>query len=229
MCFSSQASFIAGAALVAFSGFTIREAFQKGVRFLPLASFPFFFGVQQMSEGFLWVSINSSYSSPSAAAALVFLFFAYLFWPTWVPLSASLIEVDRRRQQIFQAICGIGVGLGMFLYLPVLFSPESLNIGIAKHSIQYENSQLYPKEATKNIARLFYALVICIPLVGSSDKGLRGFGFLIVVSVVVGFFFASHAFTSIWCFVAAVLSVYIYCVLHFRYPDTHQLVGRAEG
>lgn len=229
MCFSSQASFLAGAALVTSSGLTIRLALQKGCRYLPLASFPLFFGVQQFSEGFLWVSISNSWTSGSLEAALIFLFFAYFFWPFWVPLSVSLIELDRRRKLIFQGICGIGFSLGALLYLPVFVSPESLEIKLVKHSIQYENAQMFPTEATKYIARLIYSLVICIPLIGSSDKRLRGFGYLIVISVAFGFFFAAHAFTSIWCFIAAVLSAYIYFVLHNLTSETRGLVDSAKS
>ncbi len=229
MCFSSQASFVAGAAIIACSGLTIRLALQMGERFLPLASFPLFFGIQQLSEGFLWVSIDDPSANPSSAAALTFLFFAYLFWPFWVPLSAASIESDRRRRLIFQGVCGIGFCLGLLLYLPVLLSPANLDIGLAQHSIQYENIETFPSEITRNFARVFYALVICVPLVGSSDKGLRGFGYLIVVSVALGFFFASHAFTSIWCFVAAGLSAYIYFVLKFHYWEVDGLGGPAKG
>lgn len=213
MCFSSQASFIAGAALVSCSGLTLRLAWQKGARYLPLASFPLFFGVQQISEGFLWLSIEDTKAGPSVAAALVFLFFAYWFWPFWVSLSSSILESDRLRRRVFGLICAIGFCLGMLLYLPVLLMPENLDIYLAKHSIQYEHSDMFPTENIKFVARLFYSAVICIPLVGSTDEKLRSFGYLILISVVTGFFFASHAFTSIWCFVAAGLSAYIYFVL----------------
>ncbi len=229
MCFSSEASFVAGAALVACSGLTIRLAVRKGVRYLPLACLPLFFGLQQISEGFLWVSINTPDASQSVAAALVFLFFAYWFWPFWVPLSAALIEPSLRRRRFFQVICGLGFGLGMFLYLPVLWAPDTLDIELSKHSIQYNNVRMFPTETTKIIARLLYALVICIPLVGSSDKGVRGFGYLIVASVAAGFLFASYAFTSIWCFFAAILSVYILYVLRYGKPEADQWAGTAKG
>ena len=91
MCFSSQASFVAGAAIIACSGLTIRLALQMGERFLPLASFPLFFGIQQLSEGFLWVSIDDPSASPSSAAALTFLFFAYFFLAV---LGAAVRGVD---------------------------------------------------------------------------------------------------------------------------------------
>ena len=225
MCFSAQASFIAGAGLIACSGLTISMAWQRGGRYLALASLPLFFGLQQVSEGFLWVSLNTHSGSPSVGAALTFLFFAYFFWPFWVPLSAALIETAPNRRLIFKGICGLGACLGLALYLPVLISPETLDIRQIRHSIQYGNLHVMPSEVAKTIARLIYALMICVPLVFSSDEALRGFGYLIILSVAFGFVFVSYAFTSIWCFIAAILSAYILLVLRRHTPETTPSAG----
>ncbi|TMV04770.1 hypothetical protein FGK63_16940 [Ruegeria sediminis] len=212
MCFSAQASFIAGAALVTCGGVTLHMARQAGARYLPLASLPLVFGLQQVSEGVLWLSFDTA-AGPSLAAALVFLFFAYWFWPFWVPMSSAMIETDPRRRRVFSGIAVLGFCLGALLFLPVLLGPDKLDIYLMKHSIRYENAQMFPNEGAKLAARLVYAAVICAPLIGSSLPQLRGFGYLILASVAAGLLFASYAFTSIWCFLAAVISAYIYVVL----------------
>lgn len=209
MCFSATASFVAGAALIAGGTVAFRKSADLGPRFLGFAVFPFFFGVQQLSEGLLWLTLDGPGPVAPGAAALVFLFFAYWFWPLWVPLSSALVEPDPFRRRIFWGLSAFGFSLGAVLFLPVLARPETLDIYLVKHSIQYENPSMFPGETAKIVARLIYAVVICPPLVGSSHPQIRIFGGLILASVVAGFVFAAYAFTSIWCFLAAIISGYI--------------------
>ena len=57
MCFSATASFTAGTALSAVGGLTLRKS--RGKAELPLALVPLIFGIQQLSEGVLWVSLRN--------------------------------------------------------------------------------------------------------------------------------------------------------------------------
>ncbi|SDC61564.1 DUF6629 family protein [Ruegeria marina] len=209
MCFSATASFVAGTVLIAGGAVALRKTPDLGPRFLGFAAFPMFFGIQQISEGLLWLSLDGPDPVPPNAAALVFLFFAYWFWPVWVPLSSTLVEPDAARRRIFAGLSAFGFCLGAALYLPLLLTPQTLDISLVRHSIQYKNPGLFPGEAAKTAARLVYALVICLPLAGSSHAQVRIFGALIVASVAAGFVFAAYAFTSIWCFLAAMISGYI--------------------
>jgi len=213
MCFTAEASFVLGAGLVACGSVTFRYARTDDRRYTALAGLPFFFGIQQIAEGVLWLRLDAGSPGNTVLPMLVFLFFAYWFWPVWVPLSAALIEPRRRRQRIF-ALCSMaGAILGGALFLPVLLHPEVLNISIVRHSIQYSNPEMFPYEEAKLFARVIYAAIICIPLLLSSLAQVRVFGWLILGSVIFGFLFLSYAFTSVWCFLAAVLSAYIYIVL----------------
>ncbi|MCU9838872.1 hypothetical protein OEZ49_13925 [Ruegeria sp. WL0004] len=214
MCFSATASFVAGTVLIAGGAVSLRRARDLRSRFLGFGAFPLLFGIQQMSEGVLWLSLDSPDVAQPGGAALVFLFFAYWFWPFWVPLSAALVEPDRTRQRLFEGLSAFGFCLGAALYLPVLVDPDTLDICLVRHSIQYENPVMFPGEAAKTVVRLVYALVICLPLLGSSHRQVRIFGALIVASVAAGFVFAAYAFTSIWCFLAALISGYIVYMMY---------------
>lgn len=213
MCFSAEASFLAGTVLVASSVPTLRLALKTDRRFLALAGFPLFFGLQQLAEGYLWISIDQTPATPALTPALFFLFFAYFFWPYWVPLSAALIEDKRSRRRLFWGIALMGAGLGLALYLPVVLDPDRLVIKLVKNSIYYANPQMFPNETSKHIARAIYAVIICLPLLGSSHRQVQVFGGLILLSVTAGFACAAYAFTSIWCFLAAWISAYIYLVI----------------
>ena len=56
MCFSATASFTAGAALTAVGGLTVHKS--HGQIELPLALVPLLFGIQQLTEGVLWLSLG---------------------------------------------------------------------------------------------------------------------------------------------------------------------------
>ena len=159
---------------------------------------------------------------------MVFLFFAYWFWPAWVPLSSALIEPEPRRRRMFSAFAAVGFGFGVLLYLPLLLQPDSLGVFLVKHSIQYDNPRVIPDDFVKYSARLFYTAIICLPLIGSSHPSVRGFGYLILATVVIGFVFASYAFTSIWCFMAAVVSVAIFPVLRSMRSGSSAALGLGE-
>ncbi|WP_319545967.1 DUF6629 family protein [Ruegeria conchae] len=213
MCFSANASFAVGGVLIASSAITIPLAWRVGVRFLPLATYPLFFGMQQVAEGFVWLGIEKHQGYESVSAAMVFLFFAYWFWPTWVPFSAAACEPYRFRQRLFIAFTVLGIAGGSLLYLPIMLNPSILQIDLIHNSIRYLNPEMFTNETSKMVARVIYAVIICVPLLLSSHPKIRVFGLLILISVLAGFFFASHAFTSIWCFFAAGLSAYMIVVL----------------
>lgn len=213
MCFSANASFAVGGALIACSAITMPVAWRNDARYLLLAAYPLFFGIQQVAEGFVWLGIEGRQGLSSSPAVMVFLFFAYWFWPTWVPLSAAAAEPDRFRKRLFTGFTVLGIAGGSLLYLPIMYDPGVLRIDLVQHSIRYLNPAMFTNETSITVARLIYAVVICAPLLLSSHPKVRSFGFLIVISVLAGFIFASHAFTSIWCFLAAGLSAYMIVVL----------------
>ncbi|MFC3613833.1 DUF6629 family protein [Lutimaribacter marinistellae] len=225
MCFSAEASFALGGALVIGGVATLRAGRARGPGWTGFASFPLLFGLQQLSEGLLWLSIEAGEASLSAAR--VFLFFAYFLWPAFVPLSAALVEPDARRQRLFAIVAALGAALGLFLYLPVILSADTLSISLARHSIRYEAVGALPGETLKTAARVVYAAIICLPLLRSSLREIRIFGILITASVALGFAVANHAFTSIWCFLAAGLSFWLWYAL--RSPRVEPDPSRLRG
>ena len=64
-----------------------------------------------------------------------------------------------------------------------------------------------------SVIRVIYVGIVCLPLLMSSDKHIRIFGVIITLSVIAGFAFAHYAFTSVWCFMAAIVSSYLLLVM----------------
>ena len=57
--------------------------------------------------------------------------------------------------------------------------------------------------------RALYALVILLPLIYSSHVQVRHFGMLVALSLLISLNIYSYAFVSVWCFFAALLSLYL--------------------
>ena len=57
MCFSAQASFAAGAALLPAGVYCVTVALRRQRSALPLAIVPLVFSFQQFCEGFVWVGL----------------------------------------------------------------------------------------------------------------------------------------------------------------------------
>lgn len=201
MCFSSGASFIAGTALSATGIVTLKKTETK--REIPFAAIPFLFGIQQISEGFVWLSLSSGGMAVNSVASYLFLFFAYVIWPIFIPFSAMLLEPDTSRKKLFSVFLVSGAALS-FYFLFFLFTHPLIS-QVANKSIVYILSLSYGFQATS-----VYVLVTCGSLLFSSRKTIRIFGILTAVSFAAAYHFYTVALVSVWCFFAAILSGVIY-------------------
>jgi hypothetical protein len=213
MCFSASVSFVVSAALVPIGAFTVNYALHNDRRYLALAAFPLLFGIQQTFEGFLWLAMATGGHAGLRTSALGFLFFAYLFWPFFVPFAANRVEGRADRQHLFRWFSLVGLLFGLSLYLPLLIYPDWLTVSISWHSILYEPVLIYDGIVSRTTVRAFYAVIVSIPLLFSTVVAIRKFGVLVLISVIVSAVFFLYAFVSIWCFFAAVLSLYIIVVM----------------
>jgi len=209
MCFSATASFTTAAVLMPVAANTIGTALKVDRRYLGFAIFPLLFGIQQVLEGGLWMEIGQSDPARSHMYALGFLFFAYLVWPFLVPFAALLVEPRRNRRRVFLVLSIFGLLLGLSLFAPLLFNPDWVPLRIVKHSIDYNSRLIWEGVVPYSVIRVIYACIVCLPLLFSSEKHIRIFGVIITFSVIAGFAFAHYAFTSVWCFMAAIVSTYL--------------------
>lgn len=214
MCFSATASFITAAALIPVGIYSLNKAFQHEKNYLALAAFPLFFGIQQLFEGGLWLALEDPSGMPTHALSMGFLFFAYFFWPFWVPVAALLIEKNQARHTIFLILSVIGFAFGASLYVPLFIYPEWMSVSLDQNSIVYEPALIYDGIIPRAAIKIFYAAIVAISLLFSSVKTVRIFGIMIFTSVVGTAFFFAYAFVSIWCFFAAILSAYIVYIIH---------------
>lgn len=216
MCFSAEASFGVGVALIPAGVYCLWSSVLKKPTYLGLAAVPLFFGIQQISEGFVWRAIEAKDKAQTQTAALFFLFFALAFWPAWFPLLATLMEPQPRRRLLLGGISVLALSWFWILYYPLLLDPETLlTTRQVHHSIQYEYPDL---EIYQYVARpwlrLLYLLSVALPLLLSSQRWGRIPGAVLGLSALLAALLFDHAFVSVWCFFAAVMAGYCCWVFH---------------
>lgn len=179
---------------------------------LPFAIYPMAFGIQQIFEGLLWLSLGNKIDAlyPSAFG---FMFFSHFFWLWWVPLSVWWLEPAGTRKAIALGLTVLGGVYGGLMYFPIIFNEGWLQVLLIKHSIVYDTRLIYDGIIPREGVRLIYALIVVISLLITSDRYARYFGILILISVVFAKLFFDYAFISIWCFFAAILSLFVVYML----------------
>lgn len=201
MCFSAGASFIAGGVLSTAGVATLKKT--KKASEVPLAATPFLFGIQQITEGFVWVALQQNLVMLSQVASFIFSLFAYALWPAYIPFAVLLLENNPIRRRIILPLFILGLGVtGYLLYYIVLY-PVSCQI--VENSIHYAESVPYGM----NLFWL-YVLAGAASCFASSHKLIRVFGLLLIASICVAYYFHAFTFVSVWCFFAAILSLVIY-------------------
>jgi hypothetical protein len=209
MCFSATASFTVAALLAPVGAYSLRLTKQTGKRWLLLASFPLAFAIQQAIEGFVWLGINANEPSLVAVTSRGFLFFSHLFWPAWVPLSVYVLEERRRHKFVLLGLAILGFAFGLSIAVPALVKPDWLSIVVINGSLEYKTLLLYDGLVSREVLRVVYAVIVLAALFVSSGRLVNIFGILILASVLFVRNQYDYAFISVWCYFAAIASIYI--------------------
>ncbi|MBI2474011.1 hypothetical protein HYV70_05675 [Candidatus Uhrbacteria bacterium] len=204
MCFSATASFTASAVLVATGAASLTQVKKKQDYFL--ASIPFLFGIQQFLEGLIWIFPDRGLLT--LILGYGFLFFAFLLWPAYVPLATWAHEPNLKRRRILRSVAVLGA-FGMF-YLLVTLLTQPLVVDIIGRHVCYLVDVSYELPGV-----ILYVAVTTSSFFFSSKKFLQLFGLLILFSAGISWIFYERAFTSVWCFFAAGLSVLLFFYLRF--------------
>lgn len=205
MCFSATGSFALSGILIGVGAASVARSSSPSYRMLAAA--PLLFGAQQAAEGAVWLTIGvPSHLAFQRLAVDVFLGFAMVVWPLWVPLSMQRAERDPARRRILTALCWFSGGVS--LSAAILLSRWQPFAQVAGHSIRYD----YP--GTSNAALhvllvLAYIVSTIVPFFVSTTTLARTLGITLILSVVAATLIRREALTSVWCFFAAMLSALI--------------------
>lgn len=207
MCFSANASFGAGVVLSVIGVASIRKA-QKPSQLL-FASIPLIFAVQQVAEGLLWVALpNPDSVTMQRNATYIFLFFAQILWPLWVPVAILMLEKKSSRSVVQKTLIGAGILVGFYLaYCLLSYQVEAKIIG---YHIAY--IQDYPASLRMYVIGL-YALSTIAPSFLSHIKRMWMLGTAILISYLVTALFYEHYILSVWCFFSSIISISVYAIM----------------
>ena len=209
MCFSATASFTAGAGLLIVGAVTTRRARRRAE--LPFALIPVLFGLQQLIEGVIWLTLPDKAASLNAILTFVYSLFSHVLWPVYVPIAILLLEPIAWRRRILVAIAVAGGAVGLYLLyflirLPIISQAEGRHIA-------YLSAHFY-----LTAVMVLYVLGTCVSMLVSSHGRVRLFGLAAFMAYVVTYVFYTTWVISVWCFFAAGLSVIV--LLYFARRPT---------
>jgi hypothetical protein len=206
MCFSAEASFTAAALLVPAGALSTARAYRADRRYVPIAALPFLLGLQQALEGAVWIADGNAFWVEQFS--LAYMFFSWLAWPVWVPFSAYFLETERRKL-LYLVLAIMGGMLGAMQYFPYFAHDGWLTTRFLPRAISYEGKELFDYIIGRQMTYTIYVTVVVGSLLLSRDVNVRIFGFLVAAVLVVTYLFFSYAYISVFCFGAALMSLYL--------------------
>jgi hypothetical protein len=210
MCFSAGASFGASVLLGAIGAIAIAKAKTKPQKLF--AAIPLVFAVQQFSEGMLWLSLQNTGNTQSQSFyTYIFLVFAMMVWPVWIPLTIRLPEKDFLRKKIITALLVTGIFIAAGIGCLLLLYPVQV-IG-RHHHLHYEF--YLPPVLLKYgwIFSLLYFLPTIITPFISSIKKMKWLGVVFIASYLFAVIFYNGFVISVWCYFAALLSIVVLWIM----------------
>ena len=139
----------------------------------------------------------------------MFLFFAQIFWPTWVPFATLKLETNNRKIKILKILTACGSAVSLYYTVCIMIFPIE---GMVQDCHIFYSLD-YPQIMTP-VASAFYAIATIGALMISSVKGMKIFGFTVLLAYVVTAVFYFDYFVSVWCFFSAILSLIIVSVVY---------------
>ncbi len=206
MCFSATASFVAGTSLSAIGVATLQRVERKSE--IPFALIPLLFGIQQLTEGVIWLTF--SHDAPVLRQAMTYVYsgFSHVLWPIYVPFAMGLMETARWRRKAFSIFQVAGLVVGLYLLYAII--RRSIVAEVVSQHIVYVSPHFYLP-----VVIVLYLSATCASCFFSSHRFVNLFGVLALLSFLGAYAIYTQALISVWCFFAAILSILIY--IHLRY------------
>jgi hypothetical protein len=217
MCFSAGASFTSGVVISTIGVLAVKQVNKPCQR--AFAIIPLLFGFQQLAEGCLWLTLSGTdFILVREISTYGFLLTAQVLWSWLIPLSVLLMEKELRRRKTLRVMVAIGVALSVY-YAYFLFFHKVTSRILDCHI-------LYTTESPESLALptfILYLSVTIAPFFVSGIKRMYVLGLIMAFSCLATAVFYKLYLTSVWCFFAAIISIFIYLILresNKACPDT---------
>ena len=225
MCFSPQASFIASAflGLVAIVSYIklSRQKNNESRQRLSLVLVPLGFALQQLSEGFVWLSLLHHYGSLARnLSTTIFMFFAFIFWPAYIPACLYQLESNDIRKDVLRVFRLIGYLVAGLLLARMLYF--GIQAQLANCHIMYTSNLAELSWLVAALIMAGYLIATVGALLVSSVPGVRLLGILIGGAYIVTYLFYINFLISVWCFFSALVSLLVYQLV-LKNPERHSI------
>jgi hypothetical protein len=201
VCFSPEADVLTGVVIGGVGVDALRHV--RHPRYLPLALLPLLFGLHQVVEAFAWWGMDGrAPSRVGEVATWLYLFFAFLVVPPFVPAAVRSTEADsaHRRRLLPFVVLGVGVAAAL---LPGLLNGQAGG-EVACRYIAYDAGVSYGGYLLP-----FYVAATCGPMLFSGNRRFVLFGVANLVAVALLGWLLAGGVISLWCVWAAATSVFI--------------------
>jgi hypothetical protein len=213
---------VVGGVVVAVIGLDVLRHVGGRKDYLALAALPVLLAAHQLDETFVWWSLQGHLATwVGTLATWVYLFFAFVVLPVYVPLAVRAVEPPGPRRNAMTACAVLGVAVSVMLLVGMLRGPVTATLG--DHHIAYGTGL-----SAGLVVVAAYVVATCGALLFSEHRHVAVLGAVNLVAVALLVKLAVDGFASLWCAWAAVTSGAI--ALHLRYGPaslSRASVGRA--
>ena len=207
VCFSPAADLIGGTVITVIGvDAVVHTAGRREL--LGLAALPLLFGGHQLVETFVWWGLHGHVPAGVGVAAMwVYLLFAFVVLPTYVPIAVWIVEPAGRRRRLIGAFVVLGTLTSIALLLAMIRGPVSVE------ARPWHLSYTIGLRASVLVVSA-YVVSTCGSFLLSGIRNLTYFGIVNLVAVAAVAGLVVTGFASIWCAWAALTSALF--AIHLR-------------
>lgn len=212
MCFSAQAD-LAGGVVIGAIGVDVLRHLDRRRDHLALACLPLLFAAHQLDETLVWWGLQGHVRPEVGhAATWVYLMFAFVVLPVYVPLAVLTLEPPGRSRAVIAPFAVLGAIVSAVLLDAMLRGPVAAQLG--DYHLSYSTGL-----QSGGVIVAAYVVATCGALLFSGFRTVAIFGVINVIAVAVLARFTIDGFASLWCGWAAVTSAAIALHLRLRHPN----------
>jgi len=169
-------------------------------RYMMLAALPMLFAVHQLDEAFVWWGLQGHVpTSVGHVAVWIYLAFAFVVLPVYLPIAILVLEPPGRRRQLIVPFVVLGAAVAGVLLAAMVRGP--VNAELAPHYIIYSTDL-----RADTIVVMMYVVATCGALILSGARDVARYGVVNLIAVVLLARLTIDGFASLWCAWAAISS-----------------------
>lgn len=214
MCFSAGADVVGGIVIGAIGVDVLRHVDGRR-RYAALAALPLLLAAHQLDEAFVWWGLQGHIpASAGHVATWIYLTFAFVVLPVFVPAAIFLLEPAGRRRMMMVPFIALGVVVGGLLLAAMVRGPVTAELG--RHYVGYSTDL-----RAGGLVVTLYVTATCGSLILSGVRDIARYGVVNLIAVVLLARLTIDGFASLWCGWAAISSAAF--AIHLRYGGSTAL------